>query len=300
MILAVDAGNTRVKMVLVGPRRVVPLSAVETDVLLNDSRAVRRWLATEGSRVVRAEGVALCSVAPALDRPLSSALRGATGKPVLIIRHTCRFPFRLGVVDPVKLGADRLAAAAGAVSKPTSSAVIVDVGSALTVDLVKNGEFRGGLIMAGPGLSLWALGRYARRLPDVELPRSTSCIASRFDDTVPSMILGARTAVRGAVIEGIRVLRRSCGTAPTVFVTGGAAHILGTHLPRAWRRDPYLVARGLYRLWVLNPVNGTRGPGFPGGSSPERRTGTGAKPVELPSIRRGPKRSGSGSGQKKA
>ena len=287
-------------MMFVGPRRVVPSSVVETDALLRDPRAMRRWLAAAGSRIHGVDGVALCSVVPALDRTLSSALRRATGKPVLRIRHTCRFPFRLKVADPRKLGADRLAAAAGAMTRPTSSAVIVDVGSALTVDLVKDGEFRGGLIMAGPGLGLWALGRYARRLPVVEFPISTSAPAIRFDDTEPSMVLGAQTAARGAVIEGVRLLRRSSRTAPTVFITGGAAHILGPHLPRAWRRDPHLVARGLYRLWVLNPVSGPRVSRFPGGVSPNRTLGTGSRRAAPSRRTRSRVRSVPRSGQKKA
>ncbi len=258
MILAVDAGNTRVKTMLVGPKRVVPVLVLETAELLRDPRVIQRRLDIEDTRVGRVDGVALCSVVPALDPPLSSALRQATGKPVLVIRHTCRFPFRLRVLDPARLGADRLSAAAGAVGVRRSSAVIVDVGSALTVDLVWNREFRGGLIMPGPGLGLWALGCYARRLPKLDFRRLEPSSATRFDDTEPSMTLGVRTAALGAVVEGIRVLRRSCGASPTVFVTGGGAHALGSGLPRAWKRDPHLVGRGLYRLWVLNSTGGSR------------------------------------------
>lgn len=252
MILAVDAGNSRIKAMLVTSRRAVSLFSAATPEVRNDAGEFRRRLEKARIGLVGLEGGMLCSVVPSIDRPLISAMEAVGGKRVLAVRHTSRFPFRLGVADPRKVGADRLAAAAGALGGGRSSAIIVDVGSATTVDLVLDGVFRGGLIMPGPGLGLWALGRYASRLPAVDARRLKEPPPERFDDTRPSMMFGARVAARAAVIDGVRTLRRACGAAPPVFVTGGGAGMIEPDLPRSWRRDPHLVGRGLFALWSLN------------------------------------------------
>jgi type III pantothenate kinase len=248
MILAVDVGNTRTKAMLVGPRRVIPMLALGTAEVLKDPGAVRRRLQKHRNRYVGLDGAALCSVVPSLDRTITAAVESVTGRRVLAVRHTCRFPFRLGVADPRKVGADRLSAAAGAVGRRRRSAIVVDVGSAVTVDLVLDRTFRGGLIMPGPGLGLWALGKYARRLPAIDVHRLKAFPGDRFDDTRPSMMVGARVAAHGAVVEAVRALRRACGAAPPVVLTGGGLAILDPGLPRSWLRDPHLVGRGLYTL----------------------------------------------------
>jgi type III pantothenate kinase len=168
------------------------------------------------------------------------------------VGHDSILPFRLGVANPANVGSDRMAAAAGALERGRESAIVVDAGTAITVDLVVHLEFRGGLIMAGPGLALEALGTYARRLPRIGTDALLAGAAGRFDDTEPAMLLGARAAAAGAVIEGVRILRHAAGFSPGVVVTGGGLGVIGDRLPRGWKREPDLVARGLYRLWELN------------------------------------------------
>jgi type III pantothenate kinase len=135
-------------------------------------------------------------------------------------------------------------------------AIVVDVGSAVTVDLVAGRVFRGGLIMPGAGLGLWALGRYARRLPKIDAQRLSVHFPKRFDDTEPSMILGVNLGMVGAIREAVRELHRASGGSPTVFVTGGGARPLLRRLPGTWKWDPHLVSKGLYHVWEINAVRG--------------------------------------------
>lgn len=258
MILAVDVGNTRVKVMVAGARRVVPLFTLRTAALLRDARELRRRLDARRSSFASVDGAAMCSVVPALDRRVAAALAGSARGPVMVVRHTTRFPFALRVAGPRRLGTDRLCAAAAVIDQRRSSAIVVDIGSAVTVDLVLNREFRGGLIMAGPGLSLWALASYAKRLPMVGFDTLGSSGLNRFDDTRPAMALGALTAARAAVVEGVRLLKRTCKCSPAVFVTGGGAAVLDPFLPTSWKRDPHLVGRGLLRLWALEAGSASR------------------------------------------
>ncbi len=252
MIVTVDAGNTRVKVALAGPSGVTELFDMPTLSVSGKRRDLTKTLASFAGKLRGVDGAALCSVAPEADRVLVTELNRFTGKPVLVLRPGSRFPFGVGVADVRKVGMDRLAAATGALGGRRRHAIVVDVGSAITVDLVLGSRFRGGLIMPGPGLGLRALGEYARRLPLVDLDRIRSVPPERFDDTEPSMILGARVGTIGAILEGVRVLRRAARVRVAVFLTGGAAPFVSGGLPTAWRRDPHLVAKGLYGLWMLN------------------------------------------------
>jgi type III pantothenate kinase len=150
-----------------------------------------------------------------------------------------------------RLGIDRVCAAAGAARHGASAVVIIDVGSAITVDLVAGGAYRGGLILAGPGLSLRALGTFTEKLPSIP-PDLLDGRPRRFDGTENSMITGAKLGAAGAIREAVRVLRQSLDRPPRVYMTGGAAGIVAPRLPRSWRVDPDLVQKGLYHLWRTN------------------------------------------------
>jgi type III pantothenate kinase len=260
MILAVDAGNTRVKVSVVDAGSVTALFDMPTSRLAADVHIFSEVLGACSELPRRLDGAAVCSVVPGTNRAIEAALRRVVGAPPVVVGHASILPFRLKVANPANVGSDRLAAAAGALGRRRTHAIVVDAGTAITVDLVVRREFRGGLIMAGPELALDALGTYARRLPRIGKDALLARPTGRFDDTEPAMLLGARAAAAGAVIEGVRILRLNAGFSPGVVVTGGGLGVIGDRLPRGWRREPDLVARGLFRLWVLNGSRGKKKP----------------------------------------
>jgi type III pantothenate kinase len=160
------------------------------------------------------------------------------------------------VDEPAKVGPDRLCAAAGAFAGPggkrSKHAIIVDIGSAVTVDLVHDRTFRGGLIFAGPVLGLRALGEYARRLPKIDPLMMVDASPRKLSDTEPSMALGARVGTVGAIREAVGLLRRRAGTRPVVTVTGGWAPVMVPHLPSSWRYDAHLVTKGMKAIRDFN------------------------------------------------
>jgi len=260
MILAVDAGNTRIKVSVADARTVKALFAVPTTRLSRDPGLLSKTLGACKDLPERVDGAVFCSVVPGVDRAVAAALRRVSGLAPVCVDHDSILPFRLGVARPANVGSDRIAAAAGALDRGRRHVIVVDAGTAITVDLVVDGVFRGGLIMAGPGLALEALGSYARRLPRIGADALAGRPAERIDDTKPAMLAGARAAAAGAVIEAVRVLRNVAGLSPGVVVTGGGLGVIWDRLPMGWRREPDLVPRGLYRLWVLNAGRGKKKP----------------------------------------
>jgi type III pantothenate kinase len=250
MVLCVDAGNSFVKYTLAGPGRWIRLGTQQTK-----DAAAGRWPPEARRRrgqLARLDRVVVSSVVPSLNGRLSREIRRETGRRPDFVHYKLEFPFKIRVANPRRLGVDRLCAAVGAVRNGARSAIIVDVGSAITVDLVARGAYRGGLILAGPAIGLHALGELTERLPTIEPTRLARSPRRRFDSTRDSMVAGARVGAVGGIGEAVRFLERALPRRPLTYITGGGADGLVSSLPKSWRFDRELVQRGLYQLWRLN------------------------------------------------
>jgi type III pantothenate kinase len=153
-----------------------------------------------------------------------------SGQEVRVIESSKELPLRVQLEHPNKAGMDRLldAVAANARRHRGRAAVIVDAGSAVTVDLVdKTGGFRGGAIMPGLRLMAEALHDYTSLLPRIEVPHTAPAVPGT--STTTAMQAG----VFWSVVGGIRALLREYEVAchePDVFLTGGDAPLLAPAL----------------------------------------------------------------------
>ena len=247
-ILCVDIGNSYVKFYRVTDGRVSRVAEHATLAVLSRPKAVIDLVLRACGGV---DGAAVSSVVPAVTDPVARVLRRATRSTPLVVRHRLRFPFKLGVGNPKELGVDRLCAAAGSMSPRTRSLIIVDVGSAITVDLVLNRVYRGGYIMAGPAMSLTALGDYASRLPRLSFGAARR-VSVPFRSTSESMLAGVTVASAGAIEAAVRQHRSVAGRSVSVALTGGGAPSLRRRLPTSWRYEPHATAAGLFRIYGLN------------------------------------------------
>lgn len=244
MVLCVDVGNSFVKWSLVSAERLIGLGRSETGALAHKIPGSRRY----ARKLATVQGVIVSSVVPSLNARLSREIKRVTGQEPRFVNHRFALPFRLRVARPSRLGVDRICAAAGAVRNGARSAIVVDVGSAITVDLVAHGAYRGGVILVGPALALRALSAYTAKLPPID-PGRLVIREPTFDSTEAAMIAGATLGTAEAVRGVVRHLGRFLPRRTLVYVTGGGASAIARHLPRSWRFDPDLVHRGLYHLW---------------------------------------------------
>lgn len=161
----------------------------------------------------------------------------------------------LRVEHPETVGADRLFAARGALERLGRSAIVVDAGTALTVDalLVEDGRgiFLGGAIAPGPALLAEALGRGGARLHGIE-PQPGAPALGR--ETAEALEAGVVVGFEGAALELVRRvgLEAELGQAP-VLLTGGAAGFLREALGRTLAElveVQALVPEGLAAAWA--------------------------------------------------
>lgn len=243
-MLCVDIGNTSIKLARVEGRRVAGLVRISSGASAREmARAVER---VAGRGTTRA---AIASVRPPSTDVMRRAVQDALGRPPLVITHRTRLPIEIATRRPARVGVDRICAACGALPGRARHALVVDAGSAITVDLVLDRTLAGGLIIPGPQLMLSALHHFTAQLPEL----SVDPAGGRFDDTAPAMQTGAEIGAAGAILAAVRFLECRAGRRLPVWVSGGYAGLLSPHFPTTWRRSPHLTLLGLADIARLNP-----------------------------------------------
>lgn len=179
-----------------------------------------------------------------VERELSKIARK-----VIVLDASTPLPIRLGYRTPKTLGADRIAAAAGAaVVSPGRTTLIVDMGTAITYDVLEaDGTFIGGNIAPGIFVRLEALHHFTKALPLVET-----------DGDTPRWGYDTETALRSGAIRGVvgelqyyrHCLPSDCPTA--VILTGGSADLIIPYITSPIIVEPNLVLIGLNSILNYN------------------------------------------------
>lgn len=249
-MLTIDVGNSRIKFGLFerdARGGELPRCARSTFVAVGDEipwDEIRSWCGggeVEGV-VAGANPLGVAAVLDTWPAELGPAPR--------TLENRREFPLEIRVDEPRRVGVDRLlnAVAANVVRPAGRGAVVVDTGTATTVDLVAaDGAFEGGAILPGFDLCAKALHDYTALLPRLSIDEL---------DREPRPPLGrnTRAAIRsglfwgqlGAVRELIARLSAELGGSgpPLVLLTGGGAGLLAPELPEA-RHEPHLALQGI-------------------------------------------------------
>lgn len=232
-LLAIDAGNTRVKWGLHDGRRWVQRGHAETARAANLKREFARL---PPLRAVIVSNVAGKSLRASLKRalPLTPAARWVRSM-------AAQCGVRNSYASPAQLGCDRWAALIGAHALSRSAAVVVNAGTALTVDaLTDDGAFVGGIIVPGVELMRNALARET-----AGLRRRPGTFSFFPDNTGDAIMSGAINALCGAIERVAHHLRAGGGATPICLLSGGAAGLLAPQLNLEVKVVDNLVLEGL-------------------------------------------------------
>lgn len=257
MLLAVDVGNTNVVFALfdrddAGVRRIVARWRIATDPRRTaDEYAVwlLQLLQIEGIDRNRVRGFIIGSVVPRAVHNLSLlSRRYFRVEPMIAGEGEAGWGIELHVADPRSLGADRALNAIAAHARHEGDLVIIDFGTATTLDVVDfNGAYKGGIIASGVNLSLDALVSNTAKLPRIAVaPPDGDSLIGR--DTEEQMKIGVFWGYV-AMMEGLAgLLRREIGRPAKVIATGGLAVLFNGHTALFDAVEPDLTLEGLAML----------------------------------------------------
>jgi len=198
------------------------------------------------------ERVGLCSVVPDLAENLEMQLKMFTSAPILRLNSNLFLPINVNYNPIESLGLDRLASACAGAGWSTGqdATIIIDAGSAITIDLVtKDGGFEGGVIMPGPQISNLAVKDYTANLEAVPLVLPDGVLGN---STLESLQLGITYGMIDAVTNTIERINCMLNGTSTIILTGGWSHLLFERIPDAVV-NPHLVLDGIKVLMHHNP-----------------------------------------------
>ena len=208
MILAIDVGNTNLVLAL-GDRSgsVDSVWRVSSDAVVSAAACADEIRAKLGQRLAEVGDTVIASVVPTITPHVAAAMHEMTGRAPLVVGGAgVDLGIAVNIDHPEQAGADRVVNAVGAQVHHRLPAVILDFGTATTLDLVgADGAYEGGIIAPGVALSIEALKRAAAQLPRLEL--------RAFDDDLP--VLGKYRRCNGIrdLLGLCKHDRRAAGTA---------------------------------------------------------------------------------------
>jgi type III pantothenate kinase len=237
--VVVDVGNTRVKWGRCADDGVADTVSLAADAPGSWAEQLARWGLTGPLRWV------VTGVHPPRREVFAEWAR-LRGDAVRIVDAPEELPLRVLLEHPRRVGVDRLldAVAANSRRRPGTPAVIIDAGSAVTVDWVDaTGAFVGGAILPGLRLMALALHEHTALLPLIDVPAGPPPLPGT--STPAAMAVGVFWAVAGGVRALVEELTARAGVRPDVFLTGGDGAVLRPALGPDVRFWPAMTLEGI-------------------------------------------------------
>ena len=253
VLLTIDVGNTNT---VLGLHQGVELKAHWRLTTRQEQTAdeygilIRNLFATSDLEPAQIEGVALASVVPPLTPVLVALSRQYLGHDPLVIEPGVRTGMPILYEPPGDVGADRIVNGVAAFAAYGGPVIVVDFGTATTFDVVtKKGEYAGGVICPGIGISADALFQRAARLPRVDVRHPGRVVGK---STVGSIQAGLYFGYAEMVEGLIRRIRAELQEPVRAVATGGLAETLAGDIPSIEAVDPVLTLTGLRLIWDRN------------------------------------------------
>jgi type III pantothenate kinase len=241
-MLGVSIGNTRTRIGAFTHGELQECAVFHNERLDLLAEALEHAYASVRDRVDAT--VLMASVNEPVAREVEGLIRERLGARARRVERDLMIPVGRQVDPDTKVGEDRLLNAAAAYDILKQACVVVDAGTAITVDYVDGeGTFHGGAIAAGAQLQLDTLFQRTDMLPEVELQKPAEAIGH---NTVEAMRSGVYHGLRGMVRELVEQYAEQAGAFPVVVVTGGDGNMLFRDYELVDRVVPNLTMIGLY------------------------------------------------------
>lgn len=221
--LCIDVGNTSTHYGLVSGQDILATGHFPTDPFADGPSS--QFADRVAALLEQASGIAFCSVVPAINQNLCDSLH-LDGKPIFHLTHRNCLGLDLAYPKPAEIGQDRIANALAAQEFYGIPAVVIDMGTAVTFDIVSTQGYEGGIIAPGLALMTKYLHEQTALLPELKPEDLLNVTGAIGKSTVHAMKLGVAVGYSGMIDallhRVIQELKSRDAAEPVVLSTGGS------------------------------------------------------------------------------
>lgn len=253
MLLAIDIGNTNLVIGCIQDDQILFKARIATDRLRTSDQygvEIKNMLEAYGVRIQDIDDCIISSVVPPVFNSVRTGVIKIIGKQPMVVGPGLKTGLNIQVDVPSQVGSDRIVIAVAALSEYKAPLVLMDLGTATTMEVVEpDNVYLGGVIFPGVKVSLEALTSRAAQLPAISLDRPKQVVGKNTVDCMRSgMMFGTAAMIDGLVDR----IEEELGHPSTLIATGGMAQFVTPLCRHEIILEKDLLLKGLNIIYKKN------------------------------------------------
>lgn len=250
MIIGIDIGNTTIEIGFIKHLNEIKSYKLSTDLkkTVDDWKLkLRNLFQIENIYREDIKAILISSVVPQIEDRIKDVFYEIFRIKPLFINRDINIPIKINYKKPEEVGADRLLNAFSASRKIKPPLIVVDLGTAVTFDIVNDaGEYEGGLIFPGIESSIDCLFKKAAKLPKINFKETEGVVGKTTEESITSGIFWGYVSLIDGIVDKIENYYKKPFK---VVITGGGAEIISKGLKEGYILNRKLTMEGFYYLY---------------------------------------------------